>query len=110
MFPNNPNRKSAEWQAALSLDIDEWYRDYVAYLSEEQLSERITFQFIGGGEGIMSRQEMVLHVVNHGTYHRGLVGDMMYQVPVIPPATDLPVFLRDVWPDLLGQNSARSQA
>ncbi len=43
----------------------------------------------------MSRGEMIAHVVNHATYHRGFVADMMYQVPAMPPATDLPVFLRD---------------
>ncbi len=77
--------------------VDQWYIDYVTSLSEQQLAERISFQFVDGGEGIMSRIDMILHVVNHGTYHRGFVGDMMYQVPVVPPATDLPVFLRDVW-------------
>jgi len=44
----------------------------------------------------MSRSDMILHVVNHGTYHRGLVSDMMYQVPAVPPANDLTVYLRDV--------------
>ena len=44
---------------------------------------------------MMSREEMIVHVVNHGTYLRGFVGDLMYQVPATPPANDLPVFLRD---------------
>ena len=77
--------------------IDQWYIDYAISLSEQQLSECIKFQFVGGGEGIMSLRDMMLHVINHGTYHRGFVGDMMYQVPVVPPATDLPVFLHNVW-------------
>lgn len=47
----------------------------------------------------MTCNEMILHVVNHGTYHRGFVGDMMYQAGVTPSATDLPVFLRDVAQD-----------
>lgn len=38
---------------------------------------------------------MILHVVNHGTYHRGLVSDMMYQVPAVPKANDLTVYLKD---------------
>jgi uncharacterized damage-inducible protein DinB len=44
----------------------------------------------------MTRAEMIMHVVNHATYHRGIVSEMLYQVPVAAPATDLPVFLRDV--------------
>ena len=39
--------------------------------------------------------QIVRHVVNHGTYHRGFVGDMLYQAGVTPAATDLPVFLRE---------------
>src|SRR2546429_6681738 len=42
-------------------------------------------------------RSIVLHVVNHGSYHRGFVSDMMYQVPFVPPANDLPVFLRDCY-------------
>ena len=45
----------------------------------------------------MTREQIVLHVVNHGSYHRGFVSDMMYQVPFVPPANDLPVFLRDCY-------------
>ena len=70
--------------------------EYAATLSDAQSAERIEFPFVDGGTGVMSRGEMILHVVNHTTYHRGFVGDMMYQVPVFPPVTDLPVFLRDV--------------
>jgi uncharacterized damage-inducible protein DinB len=43
----------------------------------------------------MSRADILLHVVNHTTYHRGHIAAMMYQIPVQPPTTDLPVFLRD---------------
>ncbi len=76
--------------------INDWYLNYARALSLEQAAEVLAFQFIGGGEGRMSREEMILHVVNHATYHRGFVADMFYQVPAKPPATDLPVFLRDV--------------
>jgi len=72
-----------------------WYLDYALALTPEQAAEVVAFQFIGGGEGRMTREEMILHVVNHATYHRGFVADMFYQVPAKPPATDLPVFLRD---------------
>lgn len=76
--------------------IDQWYIGYAHSISEKELQEIINFQFVDGGEGAMSRSEMILHVVNHGTYHRGLVSDMMYQVPTVPPANDLTVYLRDV--------------
>lgn len=76
--------------------MNQWYIDYVEGLSEDQLNEWVSFQFVGGGEGGMSRHQIITHIVNHGTYHRGFVGDMMYQVPATPPANDFPVYLRDV--------------
>ena len=82
------------WQRQQAMN--DWYLGYADALSPVQAAEEVSFQFIGGGEGQMSREEMILHVVNHATYHRGFVADMFYQVPAKPPATDLPVFLRDV--------------
>lgn len=76
--------------------MNQWYIDYVDGLSESQLHEWVSFQFVDGGEGGMTRIQIIQHIVNHGTYHRGFVGDMMYQVPATPPANDLPVYLRDV--------------
>jgi uncharacterized damage-inducible protein DinB len=81
------------WKA--QMEMDKWYIEYTDNATKELLAEKVKFQFIGGGQGIMSREEIILHVVNHGTYHRGFVGDLMYQVPVTPPANDLSVFLRD---------------
>jgi uncharacterized damage-inducible protein DinB len=44
----------------------------------------------------MTRGEILLHVVNHATYHRGWVAEMFFQVPARNPATDLPVYLREL--------------
>jgi uncharacterized damage-inducible protein DinB len=55
----------------------------------------VRFTLIGGNPGVMTRSEILLHIVNHCTYHRGFVADMFYQVPARPPTTDLPVFLRE---------------
>jgi uncharacterized damage-inducible protein DinB len=74
--------------------VDAWYVDYADSLSQSQVEEVIEFEFIGGGRGSMSRGDILLHVVNHTTYHRGHVADMLYHLNVPPPATDLPVFLR----------------
>ena len=76
--------------------IDRWYINYVFSLSETDLLEIVEFEFVDGGRGAMSRSEIIIHIVNHGTYHRGFVSDMMYQIPVIPPANDFTVYLRDM--------------
>jgi uncharacterized damage-inducible protein DinB len=75
--------------------LDAWYADYAEALSETAAAEIVDFEFIGGGRGRMSRGDILLHVINHTTYHRGHIGDMLYQIPVHPPTTDLPVYLRN---------------
>jgi uncharacterized damage-inducible protein DinB len=64
-------------------------------LTEQAHDESVPFTFVDGGAGIMTRGEMLLHVVNHKTYHRGYVADLLYQIGSRPPVMDLPVFLRD---------------
>jgi len=81
---------------SMQKEMDNWYLGYAAGLSEEQFAEVISFEYVGGGQGEMSVSEIILHLVNHGSYHRGFVSDMMYQIPSIPPANDLTVYLRDV--------------
>jgi uncharacterized damage-inducible protein DinB len=76
--------------------IDKWYVDYAAELQPEAADTIIDFEFIGGGQGAMTRSEILLHVVNHATYHRGHATDAMLQIPARPPVTDLPVFLREL--------------
>lgn len=77
-------------------EIDDWYVRYAESLDEHVCDETVHFTFIGGGEGVMSRSDILMHVVNHGTYHRGHVAMMMYGLSVPPPTTDLPVYLREV--------------
>lgn len=73
--------------------IDDWYIKWGDALSETDANETLHFTLIGGKQGEMSRSEIVLHVVNHTSYHRGFVADMFFQIPARPPLTDLPVFL-----------------
>jgi uncharacterized damage-inducible protein DinB len=82
------------WQAVQV--CDRWYVELGERLSNEELNELVRFQYIGGGDGEMTRGEILLHVVTHGTYHRGTVADLLNQAQVNPRPTDLTVFVRDV--------------
>lgn len=98
-------RNTTEWPpleelARAQQAIDDWYIDWSDTIAEAALDERVEFKFVGGGEGAMTRGEMLLHVVNHTSYHRGFAADLFYQIPAKPPTTDLTVFLRDARPDL----------
>jgi uncharacterized damage-inducible protein DinB len=81
------------WRA--QQETDRWYATWCDALSDAALDERVHFTLIGGNPGVMTRGEILLHVVNHTSYHRGFVADLFYQVPARPPTTDLPVFLRE---------------
>ena len=81
------------WRA--QQEIDAWYMARYDAMSAAELAETVRFTFVGGGEGAMTRAEILLHLVNHTSYHRGFVAEMFARVPAQPPATDLPVFLRD---------------
>ena len=81
--------------AALQREVDRWYVSYADSISDRELAEVVEFEFIGGGRGAMSRRDIMLHVVNHTTYHRGHAADILYHLKISPPTTDLPVFLRE---------------
>jgi uncharacterized damage-inducible protein DinB len=81
------------WRA--QQEIDRWYVAWSERMTASALEEEVDFTLIGGTPGRMSRGDILLHVVNHTTYHRGFVADLFYQVPARPPVTDLPVYLRE---------------
>lgn len=64
---------------------DAWYVDYVCKLAEPALSEAIAFTFTDGDKGRMTREEILLHVITHGGYHRGNVGQVLKSISVMPP-------------------------
>ena len=81
-------------------EIDGWYVAWSDRVTGAELEEKVRFTFVGGDEGCMTRGEILQHIVNHTSYHRGFVAQMICEVPARPPTTDLPVFLRDVRPAL----------
>jgi uncharacterized damage-inducible protein DinB len=77
-------------------ELDAWYLAWSERQSAASLEEKVAFTLTTGNTGVMTRWEILLHVVNHSTYHRGWVCDLFFQVPARPPETDLPVFAREM--------------
>lgn len=78
-------------------EIDNWFVNWSDALTVAEIEERRMILLIGGNKVSMSRGEMLLHLSHHTGYHRGFVGEMLYEVPGCrPPVTDMPVFLREV--------------
>jgi uncharacterized damage-inducible protein DinB len=64
---------------------DHWYIDFVNSLDAAALSESIKFTFTDDTAARMSREEMLMHVITHGGYHRGAVGRVLAQIQIAPP-------------------------
>lgn len=74
-------------------ETDTWFESYVANTSEHALGESLVFQFTDGDSGTMTREEMLFHVLSHGSYHRGNVGQVLKGISVAPPRDLLTKFL-----------------
>lgn len=81
-------------------DMNAHYVSCARDWSEADLAEVVRFSFVDGGEGAMTREDILLHLVNHATYHRGFVSTLLFPLKVRMAATDLTVFLRDAWPGI----------
>lgn len=75
--------------------LSNWYINYYNTMSFEQLTTPIHYKLIDGTTGTMTPEEILLHIVNHSTYHRGFIAEIFYTIPAKPPSTDLTVFLKE---------------
>ena len=66
-------------------ETDQWFEDFVSRIGDQALAESLSFQFTDGDSGRMTREEMLFHVITHGAYHRGNVGQVLKSISVAPP-------------------------
>ena len=95
------NTKATPTLEQLGRDVratDAWYLDHVSHASERDLSQVLDFTFTDGDRGRMSREEILLHVLTHGGYHRGNVGQVLKSISVAPPRDLYTKFLHESEP------------
>ena len=80
------------WAAKKAMDRE--IRGYVRGLSGDDLEEVVEYELIGGNKGSLPRYLIITHLAIHGAFHRGFIGDMFGQIPVIPAGQDIPVWER----------------
>lgn len=93
----------------LSADLrrsDQDYIDYVSTLDRDRLAERIDFAFADGAPGRMSREEMLMHVVTHGTGHRGQVSAVMLLHCAAPAKDGFTTYLHEAEASARGRVAA----
>jgi len=81
---------TAEWR-----DLEGRIRTFVHGLDEATVLRELDYRQMNGQAFRSPIWQMVQHVVNHGTYHRGQVMTMLRQLGAKPASTDLIVFHRE---------------
>jgi uncharacterized damage-inducible protein DinB len=84
--------KPAETLEALDRDwpgLQQRWEAFCDGLSDADLARGIAYRSIRGYDAVATVEQVVLHLVNHGTLHRGQVMGMIRQLGVAPPGTDL---------------------
>ena len=82
---------------------NEWLQSYVRSASPDQLQEPVRFTFTDGKPGLLSREEAIFHLVNHGSYHRGAIGHALDLANASRPADTFTVFIHSAEPHRRGE-------
>lgn len=75
-----------------------WLQDYADSLQGHQRAEQIHFTFVDGKRGTLTREEVLYHLINHGTYHRGAIGHALDLAAAPRPADTFTVFVHAAEP------------
>ena len=51
---------------------DFWLVQYVESASEQELKRVVSFKFVDGDTGQLSVEEILIHLLTHGSNHRGM--------------------------------------
>ena len=79
-----------EWPALLQL-----WKQWAAGLTDASALAVLTYQDLKGRTWESPLWQIVLHVVNHGTHHRGQVAGFLRAMGHVPPPLDLIAYYRE---------------
>lgn len=96
---NTPETPSLDELTAAVQATDAWYVKFVENATVEALARPIEFTFTDGSLARMTVEEMLMHVITHGAYHRGAVGRIISQIGTPPPRDLYTRFLHQVEPE-----------
>jgi uncharacterized damage-inducible protein DinB len=95
-----PLEKPGGTRAALETvwpEVQDKWLAWAERASEAELNRVVEYiSILDGQKARTPAWQIVLHVVNHATLHRGQVMGMLRQMGIAPPHTDLMLFYRDL--------------
>lgn len=93
-----PEPFPTEWSTV----IEQWpilhqrWRDFAQTLTDESLSATLEYRTIKGDPRRNAIWALILHVVNHGTHHRGQVSGFIRALGKTPPSLDSVNYAREL--------------
>jgi uncharacterized damage-inducible protein DinB len=75
---------------------------FLESLDESGTRREVEFRLLNGSSGTAEVWQLMVHVINHSTYHRGQLARLLREAGVTPPTTDLISFCPEG-----GQNRSR---
>jgi uncharacterized damage-inducible protein DinB len=94
-FPATKDFENVEKLKSRWAELDTIQLGYVRGLTQVDLDQVVDYKTLSFGPGRNPRWQMMQHVVNHGTYHRGQVTTMLRQLGAKAVGTDLISFYRE---------------
>ena len=78
------------------IEQEQAFRAFVRALDDDALHQVVHYRLFSGAEGASPLWQMLAHVVNHATYHRGQVTTLLRQLGAPPPrGMDMIAFFRE---------------
>lgn len=94
----HPSTNSAEVPTLPELDArlsasNTWLVPHWLGLTPAARQETIRFVFADGLRGSLSREEIIYHLINHGSYHRGAIGHALDRAGAYRPPDTYTIFV-----------------
>jgi len=93
-FVTDADRSLAVLQSDWPAVLDGW-KKWAGALTDEQALRELAYTDMKGRTWSQPVWQLVLHVVNHGTHHRGQVSGFLRALGHTPPQIDLVYFYRE---------------
>lgn len=74
--------------------LDDALQAFVAQLADTDLDRSVSYRNLAGDPFVSPLSQMLRHVVNHSSYHRGQVTTMLRQLGAAAPSIDLILYYR----------------
>jgi len=86
--------KTAEVLIAMNTDLTEKWMRKIAEIREKSNPMNINYKNLEGVDFSSTFEDILIHICNHGTYHRAQIAQELKMAGIKPPSTDFIIFSR----------------